>query len=76
MVGPCQSISIYTGDVMTLKKSKKPLVTKKNTQKSSTLRYNEGDSTIWCTSCGTEDSMIIEGRCFTCIACGWSKCEI
>ena len=29
-----------------------------------------------CENCGEEDSLIREGRCITCVACGWSKCEI
>ncbi len=64
---------------MTPEKSEKPLKTKKNTQKSSTLRYNSNELTgIYHLVCPVCDSIevFMEGRCVTCSSCGWSKCEI
>lgn len=61
---------------MTPKKLEKPLKTKKKHQKSSTLRYNRDEITDWCPNCGQDNSLMFEGRCATCIACGWSQCEI
>ncbi len=29
-----------------------------------------------CPVCGSEDSIIHEGGCYTCVICGYSKCEV
>ena len=57
---------------MTLKKSKKPLQTIKKHQRSSEIVYN---GSISCPNCGSK-KIIIEGRCSTCLECGWSECPI
>lgn len=33
------------------------------------------DETPVCPLCGSFD-IIVEGRCFTCLDCGWSKCSL
>ncbi len=75
MGGIDQSIYIYTEDVMTKRKSKKLSKTMKKDQESPTILYNKRNDNTICPSCkGSGDNFIVEGRCITCINCGWSKC--
>ncbi len=56
---------------MTPEKLRKFLKMTKKHEKSSKTTENE----VICPTCESKDVMI-EGRCYTCLNCGWSKCDI
>ena len=37
--------------------------------------YSKIESGRMCPECLSED-LLIEGRCTTCLSCGWSKCDL
>jgi ribonucleoside-diphosphate reductase alpha chain len=61
----------FIGSAMIVKGLRKFLKMTKKHEKSSKTTENE----VKCPICESKD-VIIEGRCYTCPNCGWSKCDL
>ena len=60
---------------MTEKRSKKTKLEKKKTRVDKKIERT-ADTRVGCPICGDKDNLVSQGRCVTCLSCGWSTCNI